>query len=516
MAQVNLTQGNVVNQFSLGGGQGIYNPPMTALYLAAVPGSPNSVAVAAEGGLGTGSGIGIYDSGVARADKWSGEGSMSFGSSASTLYVLTGATVEQLTVGSTGIAAATALSTLTTQANWLQYDNGDLYLSSGQVLNASNGTLLGTFYSAATTPASGPIVSDSTLGRAFVATTSFTTSDTVLAFDESSFNLLGSIVVNGAGEAGYGSSFEKIVRWGQNGLALNASPGPFTSQSQLFIFESPQVKDLSSSPADLSVTLSAPATATTGTSISWVATIDNLGPNTSEGATVAITLDPSLTIGTVTASAGTCGTGTTFSCDLGALASGATATVTVDATPTQAGTLAASASVASVSYDPASANNESTTSTTVTGDVYGAVPAISSISPNLVQAGSSEFTLTVSGAGFNADSTVNLSGTALATRSSAQPSSPRPSRLPKSQTTAGRRSPFPIHPPAEAYRRSRRSPSMSSSISPPADCCSIRTLSGFTQPFRAQPPASPATRSCRSIPSPVQSALPSRLAASPP
>jgi trimeric autotransporter adhesin len=418
VAQVNLTQGKVVNQFSLGGGEGVYNPPMTALYLAAVPGSPNSLAVATQGGIGGSSaGITIYDSGVARANSWSsGEGPMSFGSSASILYVLTGSTVEQLTVGSTGVTAATALATFTQQVNWLQYDKGNLYLSSGQVLNASNGALQGTFYSSSSTPASGPIVSDSSLGRAYVATPSYASNgDTVLAFDESSFNLLGSIVVNGAGESGYGSSFEKIVRWGQNGLALNASPGPFTSQSQLFIFQSPLVKDLSSSPADLSVTLSAPGTATTGKSISWVATVKNLGPNSSEGATVSITLDPSLVIGSVEASTGSCLAGTVISCDLGTLSSGASATVTVDATPTQAGTLAGAASVASVSYDPTSGNNESTTSTTVTGSIYGAVPVISAISPNLVQAGSSDFTLTVSGAGFNANSTVNLGTTAVAT-----------------------------------------------------------------------------------------------------
>jgi hypothetical protein len=418
VAQVNLTQGKVVNQFSLGGGVGIYNPPLTALFLAAVPGSPNSVAVATAAGLSDpGTGITIYDSGVARSDVWSsGEGPMSFGSSASTLYVLSGSTVEQLTVGSAGITAATALATVTQQGNWLQYDKGNLYLSSGQVLNASNGTLQGTFYSSTSTPASGPIVSDSSLGRAFVASSSYVSnSDTVLAFDESSFNLLGSIAVNGVGQAGYGSSFEKIVRWGQNGLAVNANPGPFTSQSQLFIFQSPLVKDLSSSPADLSITLSAPGTATTGTSISWVATVHNLGPNASDGATAAITLDPSLVIGSVTASTGSCVTGTTISCDLGTLASGASATVTVDATPTQAGTLAGTASVASVSYDPTPGNNESTTNTTVTGGIYGAVPAISAISPNLVQAGSSDFTLTVSGAGFNANSTVNLGTTALTT-----------------------------------------------------------------------------------------------------
>jgi trimeric autotransporter adhesin len=43
------------------------------------------------------------------------------------------------------------------------------------------------------------------------------------------------------------------------------------------------------------------------------------------------------------------------------------------------------------------------------------VPAISAIAPNLVQAGSADFTLTVTGSGFNTASAVNLGATALAT-----------------------------------------------------------------------------------------------------
>ncbi len=102
VAQVDLTQGTVVNQFHLGGGAGIYNPPYTAIALAAVPGSPNSVAVAA------GSTVAIYDSGVARpnASSAAGAGPLAFGSSASILYVANGSNIEQLTVNSTGITAA--------------------------------------------------------------------------------------------------------------------------------------------------------------------------------------------------------------------------------------------------------------------------------------------------------------------------------------------------------------------------------------------------------------------------
>ena len=237
----------------------------------------------------------------------------------------------------------------------------------------------------------------------------------MLAFDESNFNQIGAIPVNGVGTQGYPTTFRKIVRWGQNGIAINTVPSAFSATNQIYIFQSPQVKDLSPSPADLSLSLTAPATATTGTAASWVATVSNLGPNSAQGALVAMNLDPSLLINSVTPSQGTCGTGTAFTCDLGVLANGANATITVSATPSTAGTLAGAASLSSTSYDPILTNNQSTTSTTVTGGLYGAVPSVSAISPNLVQAGSADFALTVTGTGFNPGSTVNLDVTPLPT-----------------------------------------------------------------------------------------------------
>jgi trimeric autotransporter adhesin len=416
VAQVDLTQGKVVNQFSLGGGPGVYDAPYLAQYLAAVPGSPNSIAVAIQGSFSSGTGVTIFDSGVPRTANSSsvGEGPLSFGSSASNLYVA-GSAVQDLTVSSTGITAATTVYSSSGAVSSLQYDNGRLYLSTGAVVNASTGLLLGTFYSSASDPATGPVVSDSTLGSAFVGVSSFSNSGQVLAFDESSFNLTGSIPVNGLGTQGYPTSFRKIVRWGQNGVAVSAIPSAFSSTNQIYIFQSPLVKNLSSSPADVSVSLVAPATATTGTAISWVATVSNSGPNSAAGTTLAMNLDTSLTIGSIIASQGSCGTGAAFTCDLGSLASGASATVTVNATPTNSGSLAGTANASATSYDPNFTNNQSTSSTTITGGLYGAVPAISAISPNLVQAGAVNFTLTVTGTGFNTGSTVNLGTTTLAT-----------------------------------------------------------------------------------------------------
>jgi hypothetical protein len=416
VAQINLAQGKVVNQFGLSGGPGIYNPPYTAAYLAAVPGQPNSVAVVTTGPYTSGSYVTIFDSGVARTGSSvnTSEGPVSFGSSASTLY-LGASYIDVLTIGSTGVGASKALTSNSSSLTGIQYDNGSLYLSDGQVLNATTGALAGTFYTAANTAANGPIVSDSTLGKAFMAVSSFSNSAAVYIYDETSFNLLGTIPVNDLGTSGYPTSFRKIVRWGQNGIAVAAVPSAFTSNNQIYIFQSPLVKDVSASPADLSVILTAPATATTGSAISYVAKVTNAGPNSAVGVALSASLDTSLILNSVTPSQGSCTTAATFACDLGSLANGASATVTVSATPTNAGTLSAGASVSSSSYDSTLSNNQATASTTVTGSFYGAVPSVSSISPNLVQAGSTAFTLTVNGTGFNSGSIVNLGSTALTT-----------------------------------------------------------------------------------------------------
>jgi trimeric autotransporter adhesin len=416
VAQINLSQGKIVDQFSLGGGPGVYNPPYTAAYMAAVPGLPNSVAVATTGEYGSGSAVTIFDSGVARTGSSTtvSEGPLSFGSSASTLYVGP-SNVYALTIGSTGITGSTELYSSASNLIWLQYDNGSLYLSNGQVLKAATGALSGTFYTSASSAASGPVVSDSTLDKAFIAESNFSGTAAVYVFDETSFNLLGSIPVGDLGTSGYPTSFRKIVRWGQNGIAAAAVPSSFTSNNQIYIFQSPLVKDVSSAPADLSVSLTAPSTATTGTAISYVAQVTNAGPNAATGATLSVNLDPSLIINSITASQGSCNTATAFSCDLAGLAKGASATVTVNATPTDSGTLAAQVSVSSSSFDPTPSNNQATASTTVTGSLYSPAPTASSISPNLVQAGSAAFTLTVNGTGFNTATTVNLGNTALTT-----------------------------------------------------------------------------------------------------
>ena len=417
---VDLTAGTASEQFSLGGGPGVYNPPYTAVSLAVVPGQPNAVAVYAANGVVT-----VFDSGLARPNSSSGLqtyfdsniGALAFGSSASTLYVASnaiGGYFYKLTVDSTGITGSTQVGTGTT-GNAMQYDNGRLYIPSGIVLDANTGSQLGQFSttnSSSTTPiaAAGPIVSDSTLNRAWVVPSNYGSANQLLSFDETTFNPVDSVPVTGIGSiASNGfSNPADLIRWGQNGLA-------FHTANQLYVIQGAIVKDITTSPADLAVTVQAPATETTGSTLTYTVLVQNLGPNTGQGVTLQAILPQSVIFGTINTTQGSCnGPGTVY-CDLGSITSGSSATVTVTVTPTVSGTVAMTANVSSVSYDPIATNNQASTSTGVSGSLFSAPPVVTQLSPSLIQSGSNSFTLTVDGEGFSQASTVLWNGQVLPT-----------------------------------------------------------------------------------------------------
>ncbi len=419
--QVDLTAGTASEQFSLGGGPGVYNPPYTAVSLAVVPGQPNAVAVYGTNGVVT-----VFDSGVARPNSSSGLqtyfdqniGALAFGSSASTLYVTSnaiGGSLYKLAVDSTGITGSTQLTTGTT-GNTLQYDNGRLYIPSGVVLDANTGSQLGQFSTTntlSTTPtaAAGPIVSDSTLNRAWVfPITSFGNGNQLISFDEQTFNPVDSIPVTGVGSiASNGiSNPADLIRWGQNGLA-------FHTANQLYVIQGPIVKDVTTSPADLAVTVQAPATETTGSTLTYTVLVQNLGPNAAQGVTLQAILPQSVIFGAINSTQGVCNGAGAVYCDLGSVASGSSATVTVSVTPTVSGVVAMTANVSSVSYDPVATNNQASASTSVSGSLFSAPPVVTQLSPALIQSGSNSFTLTVNGEGFSQASTVLWNGQALPT-----------------------------------------------------------------------------------------------------
>jgi hypothetical protein len=420
--QVNLTTGTPELQFSLGGGSGIYNAFYTAQGMAVVPGQPNSVAVYANDGVLT-----IYDSGVARPKNTSSynleiyfnqnTGSIAF-ASASTLYALTsgvGENLYELSIDSTGITAAKSLGNLNSNASTLQYDNGRLYLSNGTIVDASTGNLLGQFSQSTSTPATGPIVSDSSLNKAWVLPNLYSQSPSqILAFDETTFDPAGSINFSGYGLNSVSPVFtqpQTLLRWGPNGLV-------FASSSQLYSLQSPVVQDLSSLPADVSVSVSAPGGSAAGAPLTYSVTVSNAGPNPAQD--IAVIPSTSSSQSASFAIQGSppgshCYGQSGIVCNISTLASGASVTIQITIAPNSPGTLISTASAYPVSYDPNLANNQASSTTTITGNALSPVPGITSLSPSFAQAGTGTFTLTVNGAYFDNGSVVNWNGNPLPT-----------------------------------------------------------------------------------------------------
>jgi len=121
--------------------------------------------------------------------------------------------------------------------------------------------------------------------------------------------------------------------------------------------------------ADVSVTLTdAPDPVLTGNNLTYTAVVSNAGPTASSGVTLTNVLPASVTFVSATSTVGTCiNAAGTVTCSIGALNSGASATVTIVVTPglAAAGTLNSTVNVTSTSFDPVAGNNQATTSTTV-------------------------------------------------------------------------------------------------------------------------------------------------------
>ncbi|HET7216142.1 MAG TPA: IPT/TIG domain-containing protein [Terriglobia bacterium] len=410
--EVNLTTHTAGMQFTLGGGTGIYNPPVKASALAVLPGLPNTLAVAVPTPFTYSSVVTVYDSGVARTNAQNGNlpccsgiAGLSFDSTGTKLYEA-GSGYELATVDNTGITAVNQLNTGVSSTD-LRVDNGRAYLTSGDILDANLGTQLGVFSCAPSQNATGVVAPDSTLGEAFVLLNGCSIQAYQIdAFDLSTFNSKGSIsaaAANTSVQPRY-----SLTRWGQDGLA-------FGTGSQVYVLRSPVVRDLSTSLANLNAAASAPASGTTGTNLTFSLTVGNAGPVGATPATLLDNIPNGSTFQSVTASQGSCSGGAVVSCDLGNLASGNSATVQITVTPLLPGTLTNTVTVSAPQGDPNLADNSATSTTAVTGAVYNPSPALTSISPAFVQAGSASFSLAVNGSGFTPNSVVQFNSTALPT-----------------------------------------------------------------------------------------------------
>ncbi|MCP5015171.1 MAG: DUF11 domain-containing protein, partial [Ketobacter sp.] len=116
--------------------------------------------------------------------------------------------------------------------------------------------------------------------------------------------------------------------------------------------------------ADLSVgKVDALDPVTVGDDVTYTVTVANAGPDTA----LAVTLTDTLPVGVIFGSAtGGCSeAGGVVSCDLGSVAAGGSASVTIVVTSTAAGVLTNTASVGSATADPDGGNNATSEDTTV-------------------------------------------------------------------------------------------------------------------------------------------------------
>jgi uncharacterized repeat protein (TIGR01451 family) len=119
--------------------------------------------------------------------------------------------------------------------------------------------------------------------------------------------------------------------------------------------------------AELSVTTTdSPDPVPVGGTLTYAITVNNGGPSSAMNVTLADTLPASVTFGSATPSQGSCTqSGSTVTCNLGSIADGGLATVTITVTPNATGTISNTATVSANESDPNGANNTATVTTTV-------------------------------------------------------------------------------------------------------------------------------------------------------
>ena len=104
-----------------------------------------------------------------------------------------------------------------------------------------------------------------------------------------------------------------------------------------------------------------------GDTFTYTVVINNAGPDAATGVTLTDSVPQSFTIGTVTASSGSCTTiGQTVSCDFGTIANGGAENVQIEVTATQPGTFTNTASTSANEPDGDSTDNSTSETTTVT------------------------------------------------------------------------------------------------------------------------------------------------------
>jgi len=119
-------------------------------------------------------------------------------------------------------------------------------------------------------------------------------------------------------------------------------------------------------PADVRVSLSGPTDGNLGAALTYTATVSNLGPGSATSTVLTYALDAGMSLSAATASQGTCQLAAgVVTCQLGTMAVGTTATVTIVVVPTGDGGFKHTVNVSSAKSDPNTANNSAEIETEV-------------------------------------------------------------------------------------------------------------------------------------------------------
>src|SRR5439155_17544774 len=113
------------------------------------------------------------------------------------------------------------------------------------------------------------------------------------------------------------------------------------------------------SPADLSVSVTRSTVAVyVRTSFAYTVSVANQGPQQADGVSLTEALPANVQLTSATSSLGTCTmAGSSVTCDLGSIPSGATATVTLSVTATAPGTITDTGQASSTTSEPDLSNN---------------------------------------------------------------------------------------------------------------------------------------------------------------
>ncbi|HQR40560.1 MAG TPA: DUF11 domain-containing protein, partial [Blastocatellia bacterium] len=166
-----------------------------------------------------------------------------------------------------------------------------------------------------------------------------------------------SVVTNSSGDAAVSFTTNQRLATGTSVTATATGPLGDTSEFSNCVTVA--------SPADVAVTASAmPATATTGTNVTFDYAVRDLGPNAAHSTVIVVHVTAGSTFVSASSSAGSCTTPPVggvgdVTCNLGDLSVGSTSTVsvTVLVTATAPSTVVSSADAASVDVDPDVSNN---------------------------------------------------------------------------------------------------------------------------------------------------------------